>query len=83
MATVGGGLWHFYNSAATNDDDLGTLCVCVCVAQNRKVAVHLMFGKPIAHKKMISALELLPQLDPKIEYTQMTAHSLSHVCVCV
>jgi hypothetical protein len=33
-----------------------------------------MFGKPIAHKKMISALELLPQLDSKIEYTEITAH---------
>ncbi len=38
-----------------------------------------MFGKPIAHKKMISALELLPQLDSKIEYTEITAHWVSHV----
>jgi hypothetical protein len=28
---------------------------------------------------MISALELLPQLDPKIEYTEITAHWVSHV----
>jgi hypothetical protein len=28
---------------------------------------------------MISALELLPQLDSKIEYTEITAHWVSHV----
>ncbi len=61
MATVRRGLWHFDDSAATNDD-LGTLCVCVCVWESSSAFNVRKTNRP---QKMISALELLPQLEPK------------------